>query len=230
MWSRSSEQIFRVDKWSVCRGYMRTSSATNAGADKDSEQRQRRAITAHAKRAGMVLVGEFNDPAVSGADPIETRPGFAALLDRIEGNGVRVVIVEDASRFARELMTQELGLVALIRRGVRVVTANGDDLTDTSDPSRVMMRQIAGSFHEYEKARLVAKLKAARRQEGRNRQVRRPAVLCGARPGACGRRQGVPCGTSPRFTPQARSRACRTGLHHAARARLFSVRRPVDVG
>jgi DNA invertase Pin-like site-specific DNA recombinase len=28
--------------------------------------------------------------------------------------------------------------------------------------SRVMMRQIAGAFHQYEKARLVAKLKAAR--------------------------------------------------------------------
>jgi hypothetical protein len=70
-------------------------------------------------------------------DPIQGRPGFAALLDRIEGNGVRTVIVEDASRFARELMTQELGLLALIKRGVRVVTASGDDLTDTSDPSRV---------------------------------------------------------------------------------------------
>ena len=59
-------------------------------------------------------------------------------------------------------MTQELGILALIQRGVRVLTANGDDLTDSSDPSRKMMRQIAGAFHEYEKARLVAKLKAAR--------------------------------------------------------------------
>jgi hypothetical protein len=42
--------------------------------------------------------------------PIETRPGFASLLDRIEGNGVRTVIVEDASRFARKLVTQELGI------------------------------------------------------------------------------------------------------------------------
>jgi DNA invertase Pin-like site-specific DNA recombinase len=141
---------------------MRTSSAANVGADKDSDKRQRAAIEGFAKPAGFALVDEYNDAAVSGADPIETRPGFAALLDRIEGNGVRTVIVEDASRFARELMTQELGIMALISRGVRVLTASGDDLTDSSDPSRKMMRQIAGAFHEYEKARLVAKLRAAR--------------------------------------------------------------------
>jgi hypothetical protein len=34
------------------------------------------------------LLAEYNDAAVSGADPIESRPGFAELLDRIEGNGV----------------------------------------------------------------------------------------------------------------------------------------------
>jgi DNA invertase Pin-like site-specific DNA recombinase len=38
---------------------------------------------------------------LKGADAIDARPGFATLLDRIEGNGVRTVIVEDASRFAR---------------------------------------------------------------------------------------------------------------------------------
>ncbi|MCK1569447.1 recombinase family protein [Bradyrhizobium sp. 173] len=142
--------------------YIRTSSAANVGADKDSDKRQRAAIEGFAKRAGCVLVGEFTDVAVKGADPIETRKGFAALLDKIEGNGVRTVIVEDASRFARELLTQELGIIALMARGVRVLTANGDDLTDNTDPSRTMMRQIAGAFHQYEKARLVAKLKAAR--------------------------------------------------------------------
>jgi hypothetical protein len=30
----------------------------------------------------------------------------AELLDRVEGNGVRVVLVEDASRFARDLIAQ----------------------------------------------------------------------------------------------------------------------------
>jgi DNA invertase Pin-like site-specific DNA recombinase len=142
--------------------YLRTSSGANAGPDKDSEKRQRAAIQHYARRVGITVVEWFNDPAVSGADPIEARPGFSALLDRIENNGVKIVLVEDASRFARDLVAQELGLLMLIKRGVRVLTATGDDMTDTSDPSRIMMRQIAGSFAQYEKARLVAKLKAAR--------------------------------------------------------------------
>jgi DNA invertase Pin-like site-specific DNA recombinase len=59
---------------------------------------------------------------------------------------VLVVLIEDATRFARDLIAQELGIVVLVSRGVKIITANGDDLTDTSDPSRVMMRQIAGAF------------------------------------------------------------------------------------
>jgi DNA invertase Pin-like site-specific DNA recombinase len=152
-------------------GYVRTSSAANVGRDKDSEPRQRRAIERFAKTAGYQVVAWFNDPAVSGADPIESRPGFAALLNRIEGNGVRVVLVEDATRFARDLMAQELGIGLLTKLGMRIVTANGDDLTETDDPMKVAMRQIAGSFSQLEKARLVAKLKAARdrkrEQEGK---------------------------------------------------------------
>ena len=142
--------------------YIRTSSASNVDGDKDSETQQRTAIASFANRTTFAVIEECSDPGVSGADPIETRPGFSALLDRIEGNGVRTVIVEDASRFARDLVTQELGIIALIKRDVRVLTASGDDLTDSSDPSRKMMRQIAGSFAEYEKARIVAKLRSAR--------------------------------------------------------------------
>ena len=161
--------------------YLRTSSAANVGADKDSDKRQAGAIAAFAKRSHFEIVDTYNDEAVSGADPIETRPGFAALLDRIEDNGVQTVIVEDASRFARELMAQELGVSLLIARKVRLLTASGDELTASDDPTRKMMRQIAGAFAEYEKARLVAKLRHARERirkekgkcEGRKSRVER---------------------------------------------------------
>src|SRR5215207_9841800 len=170
--------------------YLRTSSAANVGSDKDSEKRQRAAIVAFARRAGFEVVAEHYDAAVSGADPIETRPGFTALLDRIEGNGVRIVLVEDASRFARDLVTQELGVLALIGRGVRVLTASGDDLTNTDDPFKVAMRQIAGAFAQLEKARLVAKLRTARdrkratgaKVEGRKSHAEAsPAVVAAAK-------------------------------------------------
>jgi len=52
---------------------LRTSSATNIGTDKDSDKRQRHAIAGFAKRAGFVIVDEFYDAAVSGADPIDPR-------------------------------------------------------------------------------------------------------------------------------------------------------------
>src|SRR5262252_9915156 len=141
--------------------YLRTSSAANVGEGKDSDKRQREAIEAFAKYAGYELVETFNDAAVSGADPIDTRPGFRELLERIVGNGVQTVIVEDASRFARTLMTQEAGIAMLVGLGVRVLTSRGDDLTDSDDEMRVAMRQIVGVFSQLEKTRLVKKLRPA---------------------------------------------------------------------
>jgi DNA invertase Pin-like site-specific DNA recombinase len=156
-----------IEKHGRALAYLRTSSAQNLGGDSDA--RQRAAIARFARAHGLELVGEFHDAAVSGADPIETRPGFAALLARLEGNGVRVVLVEDASRFARSVIAQELGVLAMRARGVRVLTAAGEDLTSTEDPAKVMMRQIAGAFAQYEKARLVAKLQGARDRKSAER-------------------------------------------------------------
>jgi len=147
--------------------YLRTSSAANVGTDKDSDRRQRTAIARFAKANGYIIADAdwFTDEAVSGADALGDRPGWNKLMARILSNGVRTVIVEDASRFARELMVQEQGLLELRKAGVTVITAGGDDLTASNDPARVMIRQILGSFSEYEKARLVQKLRVARERK-----------------------------------------------------------------
>jgi DNA invertase Pin-like site-specific DNA recombinase len=46
--------------------YLRTSSITNVGPDKDSDARQRDAIAAYAARSGIEVVAEFYDAAVKG--------------------------------------------------------------------------------------------------------------------------------------------------------------------
>jgi DNA invertase Pin-like site-specific DNA recombinase len=123
-------------------GYMRTSSAANVGEGKDSEARQRRAIEAHAKAAGMVIVEWYYDGAVKGADPIESRPGFAALLARIAGNGVRTIIVETASRFARDLMVQEVGFAMLRDLGIALIAADSPSSFLDDSPTSKLIRQI----------------------------------------------------------------------------------------
>jgi DNA invertase Pin-like site-specific DNA recombinase len=143
---------------------LRTSSAANVGTDKDSDKRQRAAIEGFTKRAGYQIVGEFYDPAVSGVDPIESRPGFADLLDKIEANGCRTVIVEDASRFARDVKAHVLGIALLRERGVRLLASNGDNLTDDTDEMTEGMLTIAAVFSQIEKKRLVRKLAAARQR------------------------------------------------------------------
>ena len=142
--------------------YLRTSSATNAGPDKDSEKRQRVAISAFAKGHGYVVVAEFYDAAVSGADPIAERPGFKAMLDRIAGNGVRCILVESPDRFARDLTVQLTGHDFLRKLGVALIPTTAPDFFTEDTPTAVLVRQVLGAIAQFEKTSLVAKLKAAR--------------------------------------------------------------------
>ena len=143
--------------------YFRTSSASNVGEERDSLKRQRSVVGAFATRQAIQIVNEFYDAAVSGSDAIEDRPGFTALLDRIEGNGIRTVIVEDVSRFAREIKAHVLGIALLRERGVRLLSASdGQNLTEDTDEMTEGMVTIMAVFAQIEKKRLVKKLRAAR--------------------------------------------------------------------
>ncbi len=77
------------------------------------------------------------------------------------------------------MIVQEAGIIALIERGIRVLTSSGDNLTETSDPFKIAMRQIASVFAQLEKARLISKLKAARdRKRAAVVKVEGPEKLC----------------------------------------------------
>lgn len=149
-------------------GYLRTSSASNVGPDKDSETRQRTAIQAYAAAAGFQIVEWFYDAAVSGADPIDTRPGFARALERIAGNGVRTIIVETANRFARDLITQETGFRLLREQGIELIAADSPASFVDDTPTAALIRQVLGAVAQFEKAALVAKLKGARDRKRRD--------------------------------------------------------------
>lgn len=145
-------------------GYLRTSSSTNVGEDKDSHKRQRAAIEAYAAANGYEIADDdwFYDAAVRGADPVTERPGFQAILERIAGNGVRTIIVESPDRFARDLIVQLTGHDHLKSLGISLIPASCPTHFLEDTPTAVMIRQILGAVAQFEKSSLVAKLKAAR--------------------------------------------------------------------
>jgi DNA invertase Pin-like site-specific DNA recombinase len=147
--------------------YLRTSSSANVGEDKDSDKRQRAEIDAFAKRAGYEIVAEFYDTGVRGADPIDARPGFAAMLERIAGNGVRTIIVETANRFARDLMVQEVGHARLKEQGIELIAADNPSSFIDDTPTAVLVRQVLGAIAQFDKAMTVSKLRGARERKRR---------------------------------------------------------------
>ena len=139
----------------------------------DGFTRQRDTIARYAASNKIEVVEEFPEEGVSGTNDLDDRPALGALLDRLESNGVKLVLVENASRLARDLMVQEIILERFRKLGVRVIECDGgNDLTVGNDnPTAKLIRQILGAVSEFEKAVLVHKLRAARarlrRTEGR---------------------------------------------------------------
>jgi len=141
--------------------YYRTSSAANCGPEKDSQRRQSAAVLAYAN--GRYNVGaSFYDAAVSGADPVDTRPGFGDLLAFCDNHNVSVVLVENATRFARDLMVQMVGHAILKSRGIELVPVDAPTHFTDPSPTAVLIQQILGAVSQFEKAMLVAKLRHAR--------------------------------------------------------------------
>ncbi len=146
--------------------------------DGDGFDRQREAIRRFAKTAGFDLLEEFRDEGVSGTKELAARPGLAALLDRIESNGVKVVLVERADRLARDLMVSEVILSQFTAAGARVLTADGADLSAAADdPTRTLIRQVLAAVAQFDKTVTVLKLRAARerlRRKGQRVEGRKP--------------------------------------------------------
>jgi DNA invertase Pin-like site-specific DNA recombinase len=144
--------------------YLRTSSKANVGEDRDSEKRQMVAIEGYARRASyQIILPPYRDPAVSGADQIDGRPGFSELLVYLADHpDVRTILVETAGRFARDLIVQETGYRMLRERGITLIPVDSPDHFTEETPTAVMVRQILGAVSQFEKAMLVSKLRGAR--------------------------------------------------------------------
>lgn len=139
--------------------YLRCSGQSQI--DGDTFDRQRAAINAFAKASGVTITQEFIDKGISGT--LVDRPALNDLFVALNSNGVRKVIVSDATRLARRLIAQETILDEFRKGGFTVLDASGTDLTaGDDDPTKILIRQVLGAVAEWNKSEVVQKLRAAK--------------------------------------------------------------------
>jgi DNA invertase Pin-like site-specific DNA recombinase len=78
---------------------------------------------------------------------------------------VRIIVVESPDRFARDLAVQLAGHDYLKALGVELIPASAPDFFIEDTPTAVLVRQVLGAIAQFEKASLVAKLRAARERK-----------------------------------------------------------------
>jgi len=146
--------------------YLRVSS--KGQIDGDGFDRQRETIAKRCLNSGIVIVREFIEAGISGTSELDDRPALSALFAAIQGNGVRVVVVERSDRLSRDLMVGEVLLAKFREEGVTVIECeDGRELTanDPDNATGTMVRQLLAVIAQFEKTGLVSKLRKARERK-----------------------------------------------------------------
>lgn len=165
--------------------YLRVSGATQI--DGGGFERQANTVKAFCDSKGFIVARTFKEQQ-SGADEYLDRKVMADMVDLCSqhGHGVCIIVVENATRIARDIMIQELFLRDCLRKKIQVFSAEGgEELTNPSnDPTRTLIRQILGALSQWEKATITKRLQAGRRRVARE--------------------TGKPCGCPPNFNSDER--------------------------
>jgi|TARA_R110000824_G_scaffold303663_1_gene491376 DNA invertase Pin-like site-specific DNA recombinase len=98
--------------------YLRTSSLTNTGSDKDSQSRQEEVIAEYAGLYGYDVLETGYDEGRSGADPISDRDGFKDVLEYCQEHSITTILLESSSRYARDKDVAVKGFYLLESYGI----------------------------------------------------------------------------------------------------------------
>lgn len=140
-------------------GYLRVSTVGQLdGYGLDAQEAK---IREYARQSGITLTRIFREEGVSGTNELVDRIALLDLMRYIEDDAVRMVLIPQLSRLARDLMIQESILRDLWRMDVTVVSVDEPDLC-SNDPTRKLVRQIMGAINEYDRAMIVLRLRGGR--------------------------------------------------------------------
>jgi DNA invertase Pin-like site-specific DNA recombinase len=135
--------------------YLRVSTEDqNLGPDA-----QRAACARWAAANGARIVSTHEDLGVSGAAPLDERPGLLAAVEALKAHGAGVLLVAKRDRLARDVVLAAMVERLAERHGARILAADGTG--NGEGPEAQLMRGIVDVFAQYERALIRARTKAA---------------------------------------------------------------------
>jgi DNA invertase Pin-like site-specific DNA recombinase len=140
-------------------GYVRVSTVEQTDGYGLAVQEQR--IRDYCRASGLRLLDVERDEGVSGANGLDARQGLATALAALEAGDADVLVVHRLDRLARSFVTQETIVERLCARGREVHSTSQEDVSST-DPERVLVRQILGAIGQYEGAVIRGRMAAGK--------------------------------------------------------------------
>lgn len=141
-----------------CFCYLRVSSIGQTQGD--GYDRQLIACETYAAANGYEIAEVFRE-SMTGKSELEDRPALSSLLAALEENGIKTILIAQVDRLARDLMIQETIIADIQKHGYTLISVAEPDLCST-DPSRILVRQIFGAIAQYDRAMITLKLRGAR--------------------------------------------------------------------
>lgn len=120
---------------------------------------QRAAIERWATSRGVRVVAWHADEGVSGAAPLDKRPGALEALAALGEHEAGLLVVATRDRLARDVMGAAILERMAADAGARIVSADGVGEEDT--PEAALLRTIVDAFAAYERARISARTRSA---------------------------------------------------------------------
>jgi len=145
-----------------CFVYLRVSGKSQV--EGDGFERQLLACEGYASSRDIEIAEVFREEGISGTKELDDRPALSALLAALEENGIKTILIAQVDRLARDLMVQETIIADMQKSGYTLISVAEPDLCST-DPSRILIRQIFGALAQYDRAMIVLKLRGARQRK-----------------------------------------------------------------
>jgi len=134
------------------------------------------------KSNGYTVRGEYWD-IESGKMDTMVRPEFMRMISDSEGLGIKVLVFSDQSRLSRDIIVQESSYRLLSSRGYSLISSENPNSFLEDTPTSNLIRQIMGSFCEFDRSSTVSKLKVSRiRKRESNREK---GIVTRKRTGKC---------------------------------------------